>query len=156
MKKFQFKFETILKQRKLREEDALRALGAAQRAYQHELNERARLVFELNLALKRREDLGSPDRTERLGIIEFQLEDEFISGTKHRITRADHAIARASRAVEKALRIYLNARKQLRAMEVLREKAYAEYRRERAKYEQRLQDDITMMRGRLREAGEVA
>lgn len=145
MKKFSFKFEAVLKQRKMREEDALRALGNAQRAYQEELSNKSRLLSTLERSLRRREELGG----DAVPALAFQLEEEYIRGTKQRLVRADQAILRASRNVEKALRAYLNARKQSRAIEVLREKAYEEYRRERAKLEQKRLDDLTVMRLRL-------
>jgi flagellar export protein FliJ len=145
MKKFEFKFAAVLKQRKIREEEALRALGQAQRAYQAELDNKKRLLSDLDLALKRREALGEYP----VSPIAFQLEDEFITGSKHWIRRADQAIFRATKNVEKALRGYLHARKQSRMIEILREKAYEQYRRDRSKDEQKRLDDITIMRERL-------
>jgi flagellar export protein FliJ len=145
MKKFEFKFAAVLKQRKIREEDALRGLGQAQRAYQAELAHKSKLLSDLDLSLKRRELLGEIP----VSPLAFQLEDQFIVGTKHAIRRADQAIFRATKGVEKALRAYLNARKQSRMIEILREKAYEQYRRERSKHEQKRLDDITIMRERL-------
>lgn len=145
MKKFEFKFAAVLRQRKVREEESLRALGRAQRAYQAELANKARLLAELENSLQRRENLGQVP----ISPLAFQLEDEFISGSKHWIRRADQVILRASKAVEKALRAYLTARRQTTMIERLREKAYEEYRRERAKYEQKQQDDLAVMRNRF-------
>ena len=146
MRKFQFQFAVVLKQRKAREEDALRALGGAQRAYQEEISRKRKLLRDLEQSLIRREELGRVAAPP----LAFQLESEFISGQKARITRQDQAIVRASRAVEKALRAFLIARRQTRTMELLREKAYAKYRKARSKWEQRLQDDMTVMRARLK------
>ena len=145
MKKFSFKFEAVLKQRKIREEDALRALGDAQRAYQEEVSAKSSLLSILDRSLRRREELGG----DAVPVLAFQLEEDYIRGTKQRLVRADQAILRASKAVEKALRAYLNARKQSRTIEILREKAYEQYRREKAKLEQKRQDDLTVMRTRL-------
>src|SRR5579885_2601728 len=103
MPKFRFRLENILKLRKSREDEALRALGSAQRAYQDCVSAKVALLGELEAALRRRESLGSTAVT----IDAFKLEQSFIDGTKQRITRADHAILRASKAVEKALRAYL-------------------------------------------------
>lgn len=150
MKRFQFKFAPILKQRKTREEQALRALGDAQRAYQEELHRKQKLLFDLEQALVRREALGS---SEPVGALAFRLEEDFIQGTKARMKRQDQAIVRASKIVSKALRDYLVARKQTRMMEVLKEKAYAEYRRELAKREQKQLDDLSVMRARFRGTG---
>ncbi|MCM2324311.1 MAG: flagellar export protein FliJ [Oligoflexia bacterium] len=145
MKRFRFKLETVLKQRKTKEEDALRVLGAAQRAYQEQLNRKAALQAELSTAHRRRESLG----IEPVGAVAFKLEDDFIVGTKQRIVHAEQAIFRASKVVARALRAYLEARKATRTLELLREKEYAEYRKARAKWEQKQLDDLTVMRAHL-------
>jgi flagellar export protein FliJ len=152
MKKFRFKFETVLTVRKSREQDALTALGAAQRGYQQALNHKQQLQGQLREALERREGLG---RT-ATPVLSFQLEQAFINGTKQRIVQADQAIVRASRVVEKSLRAYLTARKQTRMIEVLEEKEYAEFRRSVAKKEQKELDELMIMRSRLKEEGDVA
>jgi flagellar FliJ protein len=146
MRRFEFKFAAVLKQRKTLEEHALRALGAAQRVHRAEVERKEGLVSELEAALVRRESLG----IEPVGPAAFRLEQDFITGTKQRIIQADQAILRATRGVEKALRAYLHAKKQCRMIEVLKEKAYADYRKARTKFEQRQQDDFAVMRARLR------
>src|SRR5262245_46098109 len=128
MRKFRFRFETVLKARKTKEEDALRALGAAQRAYQEELSRKAALLKRLEESLIRRERLG----IEPVGAVDFQLEQDFIVGTKQRLIKQDQAIFRASKAVEKALRAFLHARRQTTMMETLREKDFADWRKQRA------------------------
>jgi flagellar FliJ protein len=145
MRKFRFQFEAVLKVRKSREQDALAALGAAQRAYQLELARKQELQMRLGESLGRREGLGQ----ETTPVLAFQIEQAFINGTKQRIIQADQAIVRASRGVERALRAYLGARRQTRMIEMLEEKAFAEYRRERARKEQRDLDELMVMRARL-------
>jgi flagellar FliJ protein len=155
MRKFRFKFEPILKQRKSREEDARAALARAQRTYQAELDRKAKLRADLDGSLLRRERLGSSP----IDIVPFKVEDDFIVGTKQRILQQEQAIFRASKAVEKTLRAYLFARRQTRTIEVLREKAYADFRREVIKKEQREMDDLSIMRARMAERfseGEIA
>ncbi|OFZ21041.1 MAG: flagellar export protein FliJ [Bdellovibrionales bacterium GWB1_55_8] len=147
MRRFRFRLATVLNLRKSREEEALRALGDAQRAYQEELSKKGRLVSELQNALIRRENLG----IEPIGVLSFQLEDEFIAGTKHRIVRADRDIMRASRAVEKALKYFLHTRRQTRMMESLYDREHAEFRKMQSKREQKLLDDMSVMRDRLKE-----
>lgn len=147
MRKFRFQFAAVLKHRKLREEECLRSLGGAQRAFQAEIARKRQLLADLESALRRREALAAAPASS----MSYYLEDVFIVGQKARIVRQDQAIVRASRAVEKMLRAYLGARRQTRAMELLRDKAYAEYRKERSRWEQRQQDDLTVMRHRLQE-----
>jgi flagellar export protein FliJ len=145
MKKFRFQFDAVLKVRKSREQDALSALGAAQRAYQLELARKQDLEMRLAASLGRREELGR-DTTP---VLAFQIEQAFINGTKQRIIQADQAILRASRGVERALRAYLAARRQTRMIEMLEEKAYSEYRKEAARRERKDLDELMVMRARL-------
>ncbi len=147
MKKFRFQFETLEKVRRSREDEALRLLSIAQGVFKAAQDHKARLQGGLSDSLERREHLA--DRT--IGVLSFQLENDFISGTKQRIIQADQAILRAKRGVEKALRIYLQSRRQTRMIEMLREKAFAEFRIARNKYEQKQSDDLSVMRARLKE-----
>jgi flagellar export protein FliJ len=146
MKRFKFQFATVLNVRKSRENDALSHLGAAQRVYQQELAQKQELVRTLQSALVRRESLGQNGATPALS---FQLEQAYITGTKQRIMRADQAIVRASRSVEKSLRAYLAARRQTRMIELLEERAFAEFKRERTKKENKELDELMVLRARL-------
>jgi flagellar export protein FliJ len=138
----------VLNHRKSREDEALAALAKAQRVFQHEKARKSQLQAQLaETLLARREGLGSVP-TEGL---HFQLETEFVEGTKRRIIQQDQAILRASRGVEKALRAYLHCRRQTRTMEHMREKAFRDFRTEMNKREQKELDDMTVMRARFRE-----
>lgn len=147
MKKFRFQFETLERVRRSREDEALRLLSIAQGIFKAAQDHKARLQGGLSASLVRRENLA--DQT--IGVLSFQLENDFISGTKQRIIQADQAILRAKRGVEKALRIYLQSRRQTRMIEMLREKAFAEFKIARNKYEQKQSDDLSVMRARLKE-----
>src|SRR4051812_45012657 len=121
MAKFIFRFETVLKVRKSREDETMRALGVAQRAHQANLSRKGELFAELERSLIRRENLA-----ERPTSIEaFLLEQSHIDGTKQRIVQCEQAIMRSNKAVEKALRAFIAARKQTRMMETLKEKDFA-------------------------------
>jgi flagellar export protein FliJ len=145
MKRFRFRFEAVERARRAKEGAALRALGSAQGRYQAELTRKKSLLSALSLSLGRREQLGR-EPTLRPA---FELENDFIAGQKLRVVQADQAILRATRAVEKALRAYLAAKRQLRAIEKLRELHYLEFRRELAKREKRELDDLHTMRAGL-------
>lgn len=120
-------------------------LGEAQRAQQAAIRQKSALVNELNQGLVRRENLAAAPTDPTV----YKLEEDFITGQKQRIGQADQAILRAKRGLEKALRVYIHARRQLRMMEVLREKAHAEYRQHLLKHEKREMDDLSIMRARL-------
>jgi flagellar protein FliJ len=152
MPKFRFRLESVLKIRKSREDECLRALGAAQHAYQATLARKAALLADLGAALDRRERLG---RTP-VGIDAFKLEQSFIEGTKQRVAQNEQAIFRASKQVEKALRAYLTARRQTKMLETLKEKDRLEFRKEQSRIERVRQDDLTIMRHRLKDKEEVA
>ena len=145
MKKFKFKFTAVEKVRKSHEDEALRVLAVAQQAFNAAKEHRNSLEKEMVTSLIRREGLGK----ESVGIVVFQLENDFIKGTKVRILQAENAIKKASRGVEKALRGYLHARRQMKMIEVLREKALADFKREAAKKEQKDLDDLYVMRAHL-------
>ncbi len=147
MSRFTFRFEALLKVRKIRQDEALASLGAAQRAHQEALVHKQSLVDALSAALLRREKLGE----EPVGIQAFHLEQDFIGGTKARIIRAEQGIVRTTRGVEKALRAYLFARKQARMIEVLEERARKQFKEERAVKERKELDELMIMRDRLRE-----
>lgn len=145
MRKFQFKFASVLKIRKNKEDAALRAFGSAQRAYQAELAKKAALLEELEKSLLRREDLGRNPTDITL----FRLEQDFIVGTKQRIIQADQAIMRARRNMEKALKAYVEARRATKTIEILYEKSREEYRQKALKAEQKELDDLVIMRAGL-------
>ncbi len=123
----------------------MRVLAGAQASYQEALAAKRDLVSKLGEALQRREQLGGVS----VPALSFQMENDFIGGTKQRIIQSDQAIVRATRSVEKALRAYLYARKQLRMIETLREKHFVEFKREVARREQKDLDDLYTMRSRL-------
>ncbi len=123
----------------------MRSLAGAQASYQEALGAKRDLLSKLGQALQRREELGGVS----VSALAFQMENDFIGGTKQRIIQSDQAIVRATRSVEKALRAYLYARKQLRMIETLREKHFVEFKRELARKEQKNLDDLYTMRSRL-------
>lgn len=145
MKRFKFRFQAVEKVRKTREDEQLRLLGVAQRAHSQAVFRKNSLLAELEGALERREKLGS----EAVPVSAFMIENDFIVGTKQRVIQADQAILRATRGVEKALRAYLAARKQTRMIEILREKEFAEYKKEMGKRADRELNELYVMRQRL-------
>lgn len=148
MKKFRFKFQALETVRKAQEDVALRSLAKAQELFREATELKSRLQSVLEESLIRRESLGVIAVESR----DFRTEEDFIRGTKQRLVQSDQAIYRARKGVEKALRGYLHARRQTRMIEVLREKAYAEYRENVRKKEQRDLDDLYLMRSRMRQS----
>lgn len=137
-KKFRFRLEAVEKVRRAKEQEALRALAHAQAKFQEALRAKQALIDETNLALRRRDALAATPRT----ILAYQLENEFIVGNKQRMVQADQAIFRARKFVEKALRDVIVAKRALRAIEMLREKAFEEFKLEVRKAEQKRMEDL--------------
>ncbi len=142
-KKFRFRLEAVEKLRRVKEQEALRVLAHAQAKYQEALNHKISLLNELERSLLRRENLAS--KTGSIAL-DFQMENSFILGTKQRIVQADHGILRARKTLEKALRDLLTARRALKTIETLREKAFAEFKREMKKREQKTLEEIYVTR----------
>jgi flagellar export protein FliJ len=145
MKRFIFQFASVLKVRKLREDEALRSLGVAQRAQSAASEEKMNLAEKLEKALIRRQSLGQAPTEPNA----FRLEQDFITGLKSRLARQDQIIIRAQRSVEKAFRIYLNTRRQTQMLEKLEERHLSSFKLDSAKKERRELDDLSVMRARL-------
>jgi flagellar FliJ protein len=142
MKKFDFKLEAVRKLREAREKEALKVLSAAQRALQEEIERKNVLERRLEESRTRLENLGHTPAP----ITEFHTEQHFIDGTIVRIRHAETLIRRATRAVEKAMAVYLQAQKNRKMIERLRERQYEEWTWEMRREEQRRQDDLTSIR----------
>ena len=151
-KRFRFRLEAVEKIRRVKEQEALRVLAFAQSKYQETLNHKVSLLNELERSLLRRENLA----TKTSVAFDFQMENAFILGTKQRIVQADQAILRARKQVEKALRELLAARRALKTIETLREKAYAEFKQEMKKREQKAMEEIYVARSNRELNQEIA
>lgn len=153
MKKFQFALETVRKFRKTQEQEALIALSHARQKLQEEIQAKNSLVFALSAALVRRQELALNAGANASA---YAVEHLFIEGQKTRINHAELRINRAQRGVDKAMRKLIEARKQTEMMEKLREKAWADFKNQRNRYERSQADDLNVMRARLRENSEEA
>lgn len=147
MKKFKFRLDSVQRLRETREQESLRNLATAQRALQAEIEKKDVIKRDLEDARTRLESLGESPT----GIAQFQMEQSFIDGNVIRLRHSDVLIRRAERSVEKAMAAYQVARKNLRMIETLRERAHQEYIDEMRRKEQVESDDITSMRQRFRE-----
>jgi len=152
MRKFKFQFEAVERVRKEEQDSALRELARAQQKFRDVAARRHALQNDLIQSLLRREKLGAEPTEAAV----FRLENDFIAGTKQRIIQQEQALYRASKVVEKTLRAYLSARKRARMIETLREKAYADWRKERAKKEQKDTEDLYVMRARMAALSEAS
>lgn len=150
MKRFRFRLETVERVRRTKEQEALRALALAQAKYHEALDAKRRLIEENERALLRREALAKTAQP----VLAYQIENEFISGNRQRLVQSDQAIFRARKFVEKALREVIAAKRALRAIELLREKAFAEFKIALRKREQKEMEEVYLSRPRTGEESE--
>src|SRR5690242_14925181 len=121
MKKFRFRFESVLEMRKRLENESLKNLAESQRFLQEQIERKNFYKKELDKSLERREALGSVS----VFISAYHSEEYYITGVKQRIYQSEQAVFRANKNVEKFTKKYLNAKKQRRIMEVIYEHDYA-------------------------------
>lgn len=150
MKRFQFKFESLEKVRKIREEEALLSLARAQGELVSARSRKEQIETSIEESMERKEQLAEKISSP----VEHALEVDFIAGAKYRKIGAEKAIVKAERNVEKAMRTYLSARRQTRMIEILREKAKAQFRVETNKQIQRQLDDLMILREPLKKSKE--
>jgi flagellar export protein FliJ len=141
-KRFRFRLEAVERVRRAKEQEALRALALAQSKYNESLRAKQALLEENNRALNRREQLARTAQP----VLAYQIENEFISGNRQRMVQADQSIFRNRKFVEKALREVIMAKRALRAIELLREKAFAEFKQALRKREQKEMEEVYVSR----------
>lgn len=137
-RKFKFRLEAVERVRRAKEQETLRALAYAQAKYQETLQIKQRLMEDTESALARRETLAKTAQP----VLAYQLENELITGNKQRILQSDQAITRARKFVEKALREVIMAKRALKGIELLREKAFLEFKTALRKKEQKDLEEI--------------
>lgn len=148
MKKFRFRFSAVERVRKIREDEALRAFGLAQRGLAAAEARKVELQQELSAAMSRFERMGN---AAAVPASFFGVENSLVVGHRQRLIQQEQAITRARRGVEKALRAYILARRQTRIIERLKERDLEDFKRERTKREQKTIDDQVSMRFGLQE-----
>jgi len=145
MAKFKFQLESVEKVRTQKEQKMLEALSASQRDYLEKINAKRSLLERKQSAFEKKNELASRDAS----INEIRLSEDFITGLKSQIIKADQAIIRSRRFLDQAMRNYIVARKDRMMIDRLKEKALEEFKVEQSRLEQRKLDDLITMRARL-------
>jgi flagellar FliJ protein len=145
MAKFKFRLEPVEKIRIQKEQKMLEELSECQRVYQSKISDKRLLLQKKQEAFERKNELASRDSS----INDIRLQEDYITGLKARIIKADQAILRSRRFLEQAMRYYIQARKERMMMDRLKEKALEDFKREQGRMEQKKLDDLITMRARL-------
>lgn len=138
MKRFKFNLEKILRLRQFKEEECKLALGRAVSI----LNKIENDIKET--ALKRHAATSSRFSN----VAEISSWEIYILRLDQQADRLTEQAAQAQIVVEEKRALYLEAQKDLKAMEKLKEKQQKEYRREMLNYEMNEVDDLTSSRYR--------
>lgn len=151
MKKFQFKLEIVLKERKRVEDLRLREWTKAERFVKQLEAERDAMVTRLNLAFDEATQLATLPQNSSA---QFMGMDSFIKGEKIRIDWKEQHLEKARKFSERRRVEYVAASQKRKALEKLKERKIAEHSLKVKKHEARIQDDLYTMRWRLSTDGE--
>jgi flagellar export protein FliJ len=157
MKKFKFKLEVVLSERKKVEDLRRKEWTMAMRFLQALMDDLAELERQLAEAIERGDQLATigqapagPGALAHPATGMFQVVDGFIAGQKMRIAWKAQEIERAAKFTERRRVDYVAARQKREALEKLRARKLAEYRAESKKQELRKLDDLYIMNGAAR------
>ena len=145
MAKFKFQLETVEKVRLQKEQKMLEELSVSQRAYQEKIAAKKTLLDKKQSAFIEKNELVSKDSS----INSIRLVEDYITGLKQSIIRADQAIVRSRRFLDQAMRHYILARRERMMIDRLKEKALEEFKITQSRLEQKQLDDLITMRTRL-------
>ena len=155
-KKFQFRLEVVLTERKRQEEKRLQEWTLARQVIGEMIKVCEALKARLRLAMTEATDLAGLKHNVAANLISME---HFITGTKTKIGWKEREIERAEKLVERKRLEYVAASQKRKTLEKLKESKLKEYMLIQKKKENKALDDIYVMRGMRfsveEEAGEM-
>jgi flagellar FliJ protein len=148
MKKFKFKLEVVLTERKRVEDLRLREWTIAKQILQSMIDELRAMEKRLQEAFREATVTGAHDAAMLTAI------ESFIQGTKLRIKWKKRDIERGEKLSEKKRLEYVQARQKRAMLDKLKEKQLEAFREELRKRELKQLDDIYIMNGAARRRSE--
>jgi len=139
MKRFKFNLEKVLQLRKFKEEECKLALGQAISA----LN---LIENDIKTTALKRHNAAASRFTDTIEMISW---DNYINRLDQEAEKLAEKAAQAEIVVEQKRALYLEAQKELKAIEKLKEKQQKEYRKEMLDYEMNQVDELTSSRYNL-------
>lgn len=136
MKKFEFRLEKLLDIRKKREEEEKIELARASGAYQLEVNRREKVLSTLR---EYRKDVMSGGKLDAGKLRAF---DQWAKSSDFALMDIDKAIEQRRVVMEEHVKIYTERKRDRRAVEILREKAYSAWQ-ESSRHEEQAELDET-------------
>ncbi len=141
---FRFRLESVLNYRRTIEENLLKELSELRRHLSLEEDRLKMMIFEKGRHIN---DLGSLQK----GGVTLQIEDiklyfSYLNGLELKIKNQGDIIKKCQERVDKKLAEVVDAMKNRKILEVIKERGYREYTREINLKEQRLLDEIAVNR----------
>ncbi|MCS6831648.1 MAG: flagellar export protein FliJ [Armatimonadota bacterium] len=143
MRRFEFSLQKVLDYRQRVEEQAIRAFAEAQA---HLIRERAMLH---QLLIEREECLRRSQRRQQLAIELLDIEQTYLSALEGRIEAQRERVAQAEKVLQKKREALIEAQRERKVLERLREKHYEQWRQEMLHSEQKSLDDLATVRAVL-------
>ena len=145
-KAFRFRLEPVLRYRQHLEEEKKRALADARKAVMQQNHDLMELLMEENEGKKR----FRKAKMEAKEVRQLRLQEQYLNAVARRIRLEFEELQKKLLAEELARRELVHARKQVRALERLRERRKDQYHYELGRSEQKELDEIglQMFRGK--------
>lgn len=143
MRRFEFSLQKVLDYRQRREEQAIRAFMEAQAQLLHEQAVLHKLIVEREGCLRRSR------RQQRLTVELLDVEQTYLSALEERIETQRERVAEAEKVAEEKREALIEAQRERKALERLREKHYEQWRQEILRTEQKVLDDLATVRAVL-------
>lgn len=137
MKRFSFKLQRLLEIREKKEEEAKVELSKASGAYQYEIQRKQKVLSTID---DYRHEIASSHA--QLDIRKLRHYDQYIKASDFAVLELDKLIEEKRQIMEKYLARYTEAKRDRRAVEILKEKALERYNDEQKKEEQAESDEI--------------
>ncbi len=143
MRRFVFSLQKVLEYRQRLEEQAIRAFAEAQAQLTHEQAVLHKLLIE------REECLRRSHRRQHLSVELLAVEQTYLSALEERIEQQRQRVAEAEKVLEEKRQALIEAQRERKTLERLREKQYEEWRQEWLRTEQKALDDLAAVRATI-------
>jgi len=143
MKKFNFRLETLKRQRKIAQDIAQREYAEAQKKVRDQLEHIQKLYSEVDFAREQSESIqlaGGQCRDQLIAL------EEFINGQKIKINNARSVARELMQEAEELLEVLTIKTQEFKIIEKLKEKKTEEYRKEKIKKQNKDIDDLVITR----------
>jgi flagellar FliJ protein len=140
MRRFVFSLQKVLEYRQRLEEQAIRAFAEAQAQLMHEQAVLHKLLIE------REECLRCSHRRQHLSVELLAVEQTYLSALEERIEQQRQRVAEAEKVLEEKRQALIEAQRERKTLERLREKQYEEWRQEWLRTEQKALDELATVR----------